>query len=177
MSVPRPSKEFHGKLIISMANGEIIGKVVDMLVDRDTLRVAAVVTSKGGFMRRGIKAIRGDKVKMWGQDVVLVAESDVIKPKDELIESEKWLKVSDQIKGHAVINTDGTRLGRVKDVVIDEQGHLVAYDLDRVAAKSPVIESGRIPAIFTHSLGPDVLIIDTTRGTQVEESAHSGATE
>jgi hypothetical protein len=55
------------------------------------------------------------------------------------------------------------RIGQLNDVVIDNQGRLIAYDLAQVYVEGPLAESKRIPVEATHSLGPDVLIIDMNR--------------
>jgi hypothetical protein len=46
MSINRLSQELHGKSIVSVTNGQIIGKVEDVLLDPETLRVAAPVTTE-----------------------------------------------------------------------------------------------------------------------------------
>jgi uncharacterized protein YrrD len=161
------SQELHGKPIVSVTNGRIIAKVLDVLMDPEGLQLAAVVTSKGGLLSRekDIEVIPSVEVQVWGQDVVLVSRPDVIVKKGELPGSEKWLSVTDRIKGHDVISTDGQRIGKLNDVVIDNRGQLVGYDLVQafVFSGGPSAGLKQITARATSSLGQDVLIVDATR--------------
>jgi uncharacterized protein YrrD len=163
MGITYLSQELNGKLIINITNGEIIAKVIDVLIDPDTHRVAALVTSKGSLLKRKTEAIPGDAVQVWGQDVILVTGSDLITTADDLPNNEKWLSVSDQLKGHEVVSTDGTRLGELNDVVIDAEGRLVSYALGRVFAEEHVAGLHQIAVEATQSIGQDVLIVDMAR--------------
>jgi uncharacterized protein YrrD len=157
------SRDLEGKSIISATDGQIIAKVDDVMVDPAALRVAALVTSKGGLLRREVKLIPSDRVQVWGQDVILVDQPDVIVKRDELPHTEEWLAVSGQLRGRDVVSTEGTRIGQLEDIVLDSNGELVSYDLGQVFVKDPQLQSKWIPARATRSLGQDVLIVDTTQ--------------
>ena len=167
------SQAFNGKPVISVSTGQIIGRVVDTYVDPDTLRLAAVITSKGRMLRRELEGFLSSEVELWGQDTVLVRDPDIIQKGDELALSERWLRVSDHIKGHDVVDAEGTRIGRINDVVIDCDGRVVGYNLSAVLAESPMIVGGRIAVEYTHSLGPDILIVDMAHGSRMGETAHA----
>ena len=154
------SQDLNGKSIISVSNGQIVGEVDDLMVDPDALRVAAIVTSKGSLFKREVEAIPSEEVEVWGYDVVLVRQPDVIAKEEEQPLVEEWLTVSDQINGKEVVDTDGTRVGQLEDVVFDTKGQLISYKLSQAFVQDPKIQSLLIPARATQSLGPDVLIID-----------------
>lgn len=61
------------------------------------------------------------------------------------------------------MSQDGTRIGELNDVVIDNNGVVVGYDLAKVSIEGPVAKSKRIGVEATHALGPDMLVIDQTR--------------
>jgi uncharacterized protein YrrD len=172
MSEVHSSRQLIGKPIISMTNGVILAKVVDIMFDPDTGQVAAVATLKGGgLLQRGpeLEAILAREVRVWGRDAVLVSGPDVIATEENLPERQKWLSVSDQIKGRDVVSVDGTRIGQLSDVVLDTQGQLVSYELAQVFIKGPVARSKRLPAEATRSFGQDVLIIDRSQIKEEEE--------
>ncbi|GAB4535755.1 MAG: hypothetical protein Kow0063_20370 [Anaerolineae bacterium] len=166
------SQALQGKPVVSVTNGKIIAKVLDVLMDPDSLQLAAVVTSKGGLLSRekDVEVIPSPEVQVWGQDVVLVSRPDVIVKKSELPGSEKWLSVTDRIKGHDVISTEGQRIGKLNDVVVDNRGQLVGYDLVQafVFSGGPSAGLKRITARATSSLGQDVLILDAAQIAPVE---------
>jgi len=168
MSITSLTQELKDKTIVSITNGAIVGQVMDVLIDPDALQVAALVTSKGGLLKRGeTEAIPADQVQVWGYDVILVSGPNVVVKEDQLPGLEKWLSASDRIKGYTVVSIDGTRIGELNDVTIDAQGQVVAYDLAQVFVEGPVAESKRIAAELTHSLGPDVLIVNASSESQM----------
>jgi uncharacterized protein YrrD len=177
MSTTCLTQELQGKPIISVTNGAIIAKILDVLVDPDALRVAAAITSKGSALKRQreVEVIPADEVQVWGQDAVLVKGPDVIVKDSELPGRERWLSVSSQVKGHDVIGGDGTRVGQLNDVVIDVNGQFVAYDLAQpfVYGADPAQKMKQVPAETTSVLGQDVLIVDMAQiqgSLPVEES-------
>ncbi|OQY33211.1 MAG: hypothetical protein B6243_06725 [Anaerolineaceae bacterium 4572_5.2] len=163
MSTNNLAQKFYGNAIISVSNGQIIAKVEDILIDPDALQVTALVTAKrgGGLLQREheVDLILGDKVQVWGQDAVLVTAPDVIVKESETPGSEKWLSVSEQLKGRDVISIDGRRIGQLNDVALDVKGALVEYDLGQVFIEGPIAQSKRIAVETTHALGQDVLIV------------------
>jgi uncharacterized protein YrrD len=70
-------------------------------------------------------------VQVWGHDVVLVDDSNVVCEMDGLPGNEGWLSVAEQIRGREVVSSEGTRIGTLDDVVLDLKGYLVAYELGR----------------------------------------------
>ena len=163
MSSNNLTQDFYGNAIISVSNGQIIAKVEDILIDPATLQVAALVTARrgGGLLQREqeVDLILGDKVQVWGQDAVLVSEADVVVPENETPGSEKWLSVSEQLKGRDVISIDGRRIGQLNDVALDVKGKVVEYALAQVAIEGPIAQSKRIATETTYALGQDVLLV------------------
>lgn len=171
MSVIFLSQELNGKLIVSASNGQIIAKVVDVLIaPEDRPQVAALVTSKGTIFKQEIEAIPSNEVLVWGQDVILVSGPDVIAKEDALPGSQEWLGVSDQVRGREVVSINGTRIGELNDVVLNTEGRLIAYDLAQVSVEGPIAESKRIPIEATQSFGQDVLIVSFEADYQPVES-------
>jgi uncharacterized protein YrrD len=148
-----------GKPIIDQTTGQIIADIADVLIDPNIAQVAALVTSKGNLFDRQIEAIPSHEVQVWGEDAILVGRTDVISKVEELAGSGKWLSVSDHVKGHEVVSSLGMRIGELNDVMINAEGQLVAYELDRVFIEGPLAESKRIPADIAQAFGQDVLIV------------------
>ena len=161
MRISRLSLDMQGFQIISTTNGRILGKVEDLLINMKDLKVAGVVTSKGGLLDSKIEAIQRKDVQVWGEDVILVSDPEVIYPQDNIDGFEAWASAADQIKGKEVLNTDGEKIAELDDVVVDSIGHIVGYDLSKVFIEGPVKESKRIHVNATQALGIDALIINT----------------
>jgi sporulation protein YlmC with PRC-barrel domain len=172
------AQSFKGKSIISISNGQTIGTVNDILIDPKNLIISAIVTSKGSILSREIDAIPADEIKVWGKDVILVSGADVIHKKDEIPDLDKWLSISSQIKGREVFSLDGIRVGEINDLVVDMEGNLVSFDLEKVGTsmsdamdESPKAEKRRLSINTTHAMGKDVLIVDLTKNVAKESLA------
>jgi uncharacterized protein YrrD len=159
----RLGDDITGKSLISAHGGEKLGEVSNILIDPDTLRVSALVISQGNIFNREDLIFPADDVQVWGKDVILIKQSGAGRREQEIPDREKWLNVSDDIKGRYVVSMDGTRIGQVNDVVIGPDGRILGYDLSQVFVEGPLAESKRIPVDATHSLGKDVLIVNAYR--------------
>lgn len=161
MRISRLAQDIKGFQIISNSNGQIIGRVEDLLVDMNTLQVAAIVTFTGNLLDSNIKAIPRKDIELWGEDVILTTGVEVIFEQNKLDDSGNWASVLNNIKGKDVLNTKGERIAVLNDVVIDSEGQIVGYDLSKVFIEGPVEKSKRIHRRTTHTMGADALIIDT----------------
>jgi uncharacterized protein YrrD len=163
MSVIRLSREYHGKPVVSVTTGEIIASVSDVMIDPKSIRAAALVISHGGLLKPTTELIPDRDIQVWGEDVILVSKSDVTKKREALPEEANWLQVGTQLSGRQVISTDGARIGRLNDVVMDTNGRVIGYDLAEVDMEGPVAETKRIAVEATQAFGQDVLIVDASR--------------
>jgi sporulation protein YlmC with PRC-barrel domain len=169
--------EFRGKSIISTSDGQRIGKVEDILIDPGNLKIEGIVTSRGGFMRPDVRAIKATDVEVWGQDVVLVTHPDVIVRREDISGLENCLSVTEHIVGRDVITLDGQRIGELFDLLVDNKGNLTGYDVSKVRSELADLFGGNkrrdytLPVDSIHSFGKDVLIVDlsTVKGSIPEE--------
>lgn len=163
MRISRITQDMKGFQIISATDGQVIGKVEDIYIDLKNLHVAAIATSTGGLLTSKVEAIPRKDIKVWGEDVVLAEEPNVIKEGKSIQGFEEWESISKQIKSKAVLNTKGEKIAQLNDVVIDSDAKIVGYDLSNVLMDGPVAESKRINVNATNAFGPDALIIDTSK--------------
>lgn len=163
MRISRLSLDMQGFQIISTTNGRIIGQVEDLLINMKDLKISAAVTSRGGLFASKAEAIQRKDILVWGEDVILVSDSDVIYDQNNIKGFEEWESAADQIKGKDVLNTDGDKIAELNDIVVDSTGHVVGYDLSKVFIEGPIEESKRIHVNATQALGADALIIDTAK--------------
>jgi uncharacterized protein YrrD len=89
-------------------------------------------------------------VQVWGHDVVLVDDSNVVCKMDGLPGNEGWLSVAEQIRGREVVSSEGTRIGTLDDVVLDPKGHLVAYELGRRHYSYATLEKRLVALLGEH---------------------------
>jgi uncharacterized protein YrrD len=150
---------FLHRTIVNIDNGEKLGSVSDLLFNPVELKVAAVTTATGKLLQRGTLAIPANQIRVWGKDFLLI-EGKGESLQNISLDHERWLSLTNNIKGKQVLSSDGIRLGQIEDVNIDNGGKIIDFRLAQVFVKGPLYESMRIPVAVTHSLGKDALIID-----------------
>lgn len=139
----KASKDLVGKPIVSIADGRIVGKVNDIYLDKELKHVVAVHSGYEGLLKRKAQVILRDQVVLFGADTILVRQTDVILPEDQVEEIETWIR-RDQLNGRNVDTPGGTRIARVDDVILDDEAGVLGFVLGRTFVESPVTESGAI---------------------------------
>ena len=152
-------RDLIGRLIVTVTHGEIVGKVKDVLIDPDRFEIAALVLPTRGLKKTVMVLPRG-VIHMFGKDVVLVKSNEAM-PRDNTLSSvASLIAVSGEMKGRQVATEKGVRVGLLNDVLVDEDGKVVGWDLSKVFITGPVAESKQIPFGATRSVGPDLIIVD-----------------
>jgi uncharacterized protein YrrD len=154
------SLDLRGKKIVSVTNGEIIGEVVDVLVDPQERHIAALVTSKGNLFRRETQMLSREDITVIGKHVILSSRPDVVRNQEDFGASDQWIAVSDHLRGNDVVTNDGTRIGRLQDIIVNPNGDIIGYALTNIAVSGPIQENKQIPAASIMSFGKDVVIVD-----------------
>jgi uncharacterized protein YrrD len=155
------TQNIKGMSVVSIQNGEKIGSVSDIIIDADKLQVAAIVLSKGNLWNREVEMVPAEEVQVWGRDVILVRRHNVVNKQMSLPEGQHWLYADEHIRGRYVVSVNGKRIGQISDVTISQAGKLLSYQLSQVFIDGPLSESKAIDVSATHSLGEDVLIVNS----------------
>jgi sporulation protein YlmC with PRC-barrel domain len=140
----RLGKDLEGKPIISVADGRIIGRAKDVYVDPDLTNLVGLFIGMEGVIRRRIQVISHVDIVLFGIDVILVKDADVIVDEKKLPEVKQWRRLK-ELQGREVVTPGGTKLGTVGDVILDEAGDIVGLHLSRVLVKGPLAAQGSIP--------------------------------
>lgn len=156
-AVTTPLSELKGKAVMTINEGEKLGQVEDILIDRDKLQVAAVVISQGVLLNKERKFLPAAEVATWGRDAVLVKTRDVFRSETDLPERESWVSAGHKLKGLPIVSTSGNRVGQIDDLLVDPEGRIVAYRI------SEGIFGGKgreLNARTTRSIGADAVIVE-----------------
>lgn len=104
----------HDKPVISIAEGERLGSVSDLLLDTGELRVAALELDTAG----GRSVVPFGSIKNIGADAITVGSVEAVHglPGRGPVGN---VRVFDQIKGLPVSDSEGTYLGDVAEVELD----------------------------------------------------------
>jgi len=142
---------------MSLAEGQKLGQVDDILIDREHMRVSGVAVSKGGILDRERKIIPAGSITTWGKDALLVQDSSVLQTGAEHPERENWITPVSRLKGMSIVSTSGNRLGQIDDLLVDQEGRIAAYRV----SEGRFGRGREIPSRGTKSIGVDAVIMET----------------
>jgi sporulation protein YlmC with PRC-barrel domain len=156
-------RDLKGKAIVDLKDGIKIGVFEDLLVSPEQLASKVLVTNKGTVFNRRLEGIPVEEVRVWGRDVILVENQDVIRALDSFSDYQTWVLASEQLKQRSIVSIDGKRVGVVDDLALDDRGRVMGISLGQVYVKGPLAQMKEIPIEAVRSLGPDVVIVDLSR--------------
>lgn len=152
----RKTKEFQGKLLISITDGKNLGEVKDIYLDKDCTEVVAVYLGKTGLISRKAQLIHIDQIRLFGVDAWLVNGSDKVTNKDEVAGADQFL-LADDLRGR-MIQTDGqTKIGTVGDFLVDEKLKVLGFALDKVHVEGPIANAKAIARAAVTSVGDPLI--------------------
>ena len=139
--------------VISMADGVQIGRVEDVLFDTTNLRVAALVLATSG----GQSVLPFSSVHRIGADAVTVETASAAQPAAPTTAGNALRHLSDMI-GLKIVNGEGTHLGDVREVLIDEAvGGIIELEAHRGGMLGMGGTSVRVLASDIRGIGPDLV--------------------
>jgi sporulation protein YlmC with PRC-barrel domain len=144
--------ELRGRAVISLAEGEKLGTVKDLVLHPGDREIEGFVLETGGpdsFLPFG----RFGKV---GPDAIIVESKQAVEPAGQMNGS---LQVAD-ISKMEVMNSDGTKLGQVADIDFDlTTGALNTIELKAGGVFGLGAQNYSIPSSQIRAFGADVITI------------------
>lgn len=147
-----------GKPIVQQDTGERIARVYNVVVDRATQRVAALLTETGGWLRDA-RVVPWNRLTSIG-DVILARSDGPVIVKASDVGLTEQVTQAGQITGTKIVTASGDALGTVGDLFIDDDGRVLGYEV-----KAGLLHlSGRqfLPAEEVQSVGQDAVIATTS---------------
>lgn len=137
----RRSKQLTGSPVISMDNGAQLGIVKDLYLDATLTQVAGLyLGSEGVFTRRKDLLIPFTVIRLLGEDVVLVTHADALTDTSQYKAVKEWVRW-DRLHGRLMTTADGMRVGRIDDVLLDEEGGVCGFTLYNLEIDGPVAKT------------------------------------
>ncbi len=119
----KTGKELNGLAVVTLAGGEKLGRVSDLVFDPGTGRVTGFFVDRGGMFSKPKFLPAGD-VQALGDDALTVASDKVLLDGPSALTGELAAKTAE---GLPVLNPAGTVLGKVSDVGVDTASLSVPY--------------------------------------------------
>ena len=163
-------KDIMGNAVISVADGRSVGKVKDLYITTDCQKVAGVYLGTEGLFSRQSFLVKRDDLVTIGEDAVLVKHTDVVQEEADIPEAkDTWLR-RDELQGRPVDTPNGTKVGKVGDVVLNKEGEILGFSLSQVYVAGPVAENHAVAIHTVQDVGDKdgIMTIDLERA-EVQE--------
>lgn len=148
------TKEYAGKILVSVTDGKHLGEVKDVYFDTEITKVVAAHLGKSGLINRKSLVVEVSHVKLFGLDAWLVDASDIVIAKDDVPGAEKYV-LADTVRGRDIQTDGGTKLGTIGDILIDASNNVVGFALSKVNVEGPIAEAKTIARAAISNLGSD----------------------
>jgi uncharacterized protein YrrD len=129
-----------GNPVISVSDGRELGKVKDVYLDENLRFVVGIYLGSEGLLKRKPNYVRYVDVTLFGIDAILVKHADVVLRGNEVPGLAQWLRL-DELKGRDVDTPGGTKIGRIGDVILNEQARVAGFSLTHLSVEGPVAEN------------------------------------
>jgi len=148
------TKEFQGKLLISLSDGKKLGEIKDVYLNQEATKVVAAYLGKSGIINRKSLAVDLAHIKLFGIDAWLTDSSDIVIAKDDVSGSDTFL-LADSLRGREIQTDGGTKIGTIGDILVDEKCEVIGFAFDKLLVEGPLSESRAIARAAITSLGSD----------------------
>ncbi|OCL26827.1 hypothetical protein U472_04850 [Orenia metallireducens] len=146
-----------GLAVMDLEIGEEIGEVTDVFFDHQSQSILGLkIKKKKG---RGEDFIPYEKLYSLGEDMIVIEDKTCIGKCQEEYQS---LIDEGEVIGHKVISDQGEELGMVEDILLDDKGKLIAYELSEGLIQDILKGRETLTIDNTVSYGKDAIIIESS---------------
>ena len=139
----RLGKSLIGNPVFGGANGRKLGEVRDLYLDDELTSVVGIYLGREGLLRPTRRFVEREDIALFGIDALLAEPTFTVYEGDEAPEPPGWLRL-DELRGREVRTPGGTRIGKLEDVVLDEEAQVTGFSLANLSVKGPVAEADAV---------------------------------
>ncbi len=153
----RNGKDAGGLLVITRDTGKKVGKVEDLVLDRQGSRVLGILVDESGWFKEA-KVVAWPSFRVVGLDAVIIDDEESVKKVSQLPEMKEVLEEATVLVGVRVETTDGRELGKIEDFYFDpDTGVVKGFELSGGKGRSflptpPSFQAGKDAAFVDPSV-------------------------
>ena len=149
--------DLRGNAIVSMADGERVGTVKDVLIDTGKLQATALLI--GGRPGQGYLPL--DRVKSFGPDAITIKNADGIQWVTGQLHDDSGREAG-ELTNLRVIDGSGTETGTVHEVTIDlPRGNVLTLSVRKGGVFGIGADNVDVPVSDIVSIGPSLVTVKT----------------
>ncbi|WP_227763969.1 PRC-barrel domain-containing protein [Zhaonella formicivorans] len=167
----RPSKKLLGMPIVSLENGEQIGKVKGLILDPQGLNIAALVLEQKGVWFKEARVISFEHIKSAGEHAVTVGHTKYAERASALPQIMQLMKSGVGVIGAKVLTQDGSLLGTVEEFMFDPvTGRITSLEISGRLLDSLFKGKAYLPTEAIVTLGKHAIIVQEGAEQKLERS-------
>lgn len=152
------SKKFIGMPVISLEEGQHIGKIKDLVINPTTKMVAALLIEQKGWFKEQ-KFIPYSKVASVGDDVATIEQSTSVQKGTNLPEIVQLTKDKYSLIGCNVIAENGRVLGQVEEYFIDATtGNILGLEISSSMLSSLISGRAFLDVALIRTIGKELIV-------------------
>ncbi len=162
-----------GMKVIAKQVGKEINSIDDVLYNRDTGVVDALLISSGGMFKASSQVLKLRDVDSIGSDAIMIDSDNIIR--EVSADSIKNFKAKDILLGKKIVTEEGSQLGSVTDFFFDsESGQIQKYEVSEGVLND--LKGGRkeIDAAGISRVGDDTILVSPSVKEEVEAQPDDG---
>lgn len=163
----RVGKSLIGNPVFGVVDGRKLGEVKDLYLDDDLTSVVGIFLGREGLLRPTRLFVERGDIALFGIDVLLAASTFTVHEGDDAPEPPGWLRL-DELRGREVRTPGGTKIGRIGDVVLDEEARITGFSLTNLSVRGPLMEADAVArrALVDVETDEGVMTIDLAKAEQ-----------
>ncbi len=154
-------KEVQGRPVVTIANGEKIGEIDDVVVDGQDRRVAAFRVSSGGFLSRKHYYLPFGAIQTIGDDAVMIQSGDALQ--QSYGDRADGYFTLDALTKLRVVTQSGTYVGDIASARFDPAtGQITDFEIGDggIFRSRTIVDPGNVI-----SIGSDIIVVANTPAT------------
>lgn len=134
-----------GTPILSMQAGGAIGRIIDFIVDPDTLKIIAF-RLEGPVINRNSNILDVSSVREYSNFGMVIDDTDELVAPDDVVKISKILELNFSLIGLKVETKKGSKLGKIIDFTVTSED----FTVQQLIVKRPAIKSFIDPELTIH---------------------------
>lgn len=165
----RLAQKLINKPIITINEGQEIGKVQDFYLDQNLTHILGIYLGSEGLINRSESLIKRADVVKFGLDAVLIKDASSVMETSEVEEFDEYIR-REEIQNRPVDTPGGTKIGRIGDVIFDSAAKITGFVLSQTFVSGPIEENRAISREAVVDIGNDdsVLTVDLTKAENAD---------
>jgi uncharacterized protein YrrD len=164
----RKGKTVIGQDVLSLADGQKIETVKDLLISQSNDAIVALLVDEGGLLSSS-KIVPIEEVQDFGRNAVVITDPTAVTRASSYPEAKEIIDRKDSLLGKRVFTDGGQQMGTISDMYFDENGgRILGFEVSGGVIGDIARGTSYLAVEEIERIGPDVVFIAPASGEALE---------